>query len=109
MKFLVDAQLPLTLAKWLRGRDCDALHVLECDRAQTKDRDLWTFAEQEERIVISKDEDFLILACRPGDTGRLLWIRLGNCRTSTLLTVLNRQWETIARAFQEGQQIVEVR
>jgi predicted nuclease of predicted toxin-antitoxin system len=28
MKFLVDAQLPRRLAKWLAGQGCDALHTL---------------------------------------------------------------------------------
>ena len=32
----------------------------------------------ENRIEISKDEDFFILATRPGDFGRLLWLRVGN-------------------------------
>jgi predicted nuclease of predicted toxin-antitoxin system len=31
----------------------------------------------DERIVVSKDDDFLILASRPGDRGRLIWVRLG--------------------------------
>ena len=39
-------------------------------------------------MVVSKDEDFLGLAMRPGDSGRLLWIRTGNCRTAPLLGLL---------------------
>lgn len=30
--------------------------------------------------MISKDEDLLFLANRPGDKGRLVWVRLGDCR-----------------------------
>lgn len=109
MKFLVDVQLPGTLARWLRGRGYDVIHSLERDWGQLDDRALWRLAGEEGRIVISKDEDFLILATRPKDTGRLLWLRIGNCRTSDLLTLLNRQWASIEQAYEGGQRVVEVR
>jgi len=109
MKFLVDVQLPGTLARWLRGRDYDAVHVLERDLGQADDRAIWKIATDEGRIMISKDEDFFILAMRPKDSGRLLWLRLGNCRTTDLLSLLNRQWSAIEAAFESGQQIVELR
>jgi predicted nuclease of predicted toxin-antitoxin system len=100
---------PGTLARWLRGRGCDAVHALERDLGQTDDRKLWNISTEEGRIMISKDEDFFILAMRPKDHGRLLWLRVGNCRTTDLLTLLNRKWPAIAEAFEAGQQIVEVR
>ncbi|WPJ96546.1 hypothetical protein SH580_02365 [Coraliomargarita algicola] len=59
--------------------------------------------------MISKDEDFFILAMRPKDTGRLLWLRLGNCRTRDLLTMLNQRWSDIENAFSQEQRVVEVR
>ena len=36
-------------------------------------------------------------------------LRVGNCRTTDLLTLLNQRWPAIEEAFSEGQQIVEVR
>lgn len=109
MKFLVDAQLPTALARWLSARGYDAVHVLDRDQGQAVDRDLWSLAIAENRIVVSKDEDFFILATRPGDAGQLLWLRLGNCRKQTLLTALDTVWSSIEAAFQSGQRIVEVR
>lgn len=109
MKFLVDNQLPLTLAAWLRKRGYDAAHVLERGEGQMNDRKLWKLALDEGRIVVSKDEDFFILATRPNDTGRLLWLRVGNCRTNPLLASLGSAWSGIEEAFQSGQRVVEVR
>jgi predicted nuclease of predicted toxin-antitoxin system len=109
VKFLVDNQLPAALAKWLRERGYDAVHVLERDQGQTNDRQLWQEAIAENRIVISKDEDFFILATRPNDAGQLLWLRVGNCRTQALLTALHQSWSAIEQAFQSGQRIVELR
>lgn len=108
MKFLVDVQLPGTLARWLRDRNYDAVHVLERNLGQADDCILWRIIKEENRIMISKDEDFFILATRPNDTGSLLWLRMGNCRTNQLLTLINRRWDTIIKAFEENQRIVEV-
>lgn len=87
----------------------DAIHALEQKWGQKSDHELWVIAQKEDRIVISKDEDFFLLASRPEDEGRLLWIRLGNCRTSDLITHINRNWSEITDAFVQNQRIVELR
>lgn len=109
MKFLVDNQLPSALARWLSARGHDAVHVLDCGQGQTDDRTLWEKAISENRVVISKDEDFFILATRPSDIGQLLWLRVGNCRTQVLLSQLENTWPSIEAAFSSGQRIVELR
>ena len=109
MKFLVDNQLPKALGVWLAERGHDAVHVLDRGQGQTDDRLIWTEAIAESRIVVSKDEDFFLLATRPTDTGRLLWLRVANCRTQALLTTLDPLLLSIEQAFEAGQRIVEVR
>jgi len=59
--------------------------------------------------VVSKDEDFFLLANRSEDVGRLLWLRVGNCRTNVLLSMLSHTMPAIEEAFQAGQRIVELR
>ena len=51
------------------------MHVFDAGLAAATDVEIWNRASAEDRIVISKDEDFFHLANRVGDTGRLLWIR----------------------------------
>jgi len=51
----------------------------------------------------------LLLANRPRDTGRLLWVRVGNCRTPILLARFAAAWPTVEGAFRSGQRIVELR
>ncbi|TLD69784.1 hypothetical protein FEM03_15780 [Phragmitibacter flavus] len=77
--------------------------------AKTDDRTLWNITKEQPRLMVSKDEDFLFLATRPNDQGRLLWLRLGNCRKQTLLLVLENNWPHIEAAFTNHQRIVEVR
>jgi predicted nuclease of predicted toxin-antitoxin system len=85
VKYLVDNQLPAALARALAAQGYDACHVLDLEMGQATDRLIWSEAASQQRIVISKDEDFLFLAPRPDDLGRLLWLRLGNTRKAELL------------------------
>ncbi|MFM9952284.1 MAG: DUF5615 family PIN-like protein [Saprospiraceae bacterium] len=60
MKFIVDAQLPKSLARLLREYGHDAIHTLELPRRnRTDDYEINEISLQELRVVISKDSDFL--------------------------------------------------
>ena len=102
----MDNQLPATLARWLAAQGADAVHVLDLALDTTPDADIWSRASTEARIVVSKDEDFFDLANRPGDTGRLLWVRIGNCRTPALLARFESAWPGIQQSFTAGHRIV---
>ena len=71
MKFLIDVQLPGTLTRWLRGRGCEADHALDRDLGQVSDLQLWRLVAEEDRIMISNDEDLFILATRHNDQGEV--------------------------------------
>lgn len=109
MKFLVDNQLPLALAAHLRDCGHDCQHVLDLNLHESTDLELWNQCLIDDRVLISKDEDFIFLANRIGDKGRLVWVRLGNCRNVALLAAFNRVRDAIVAALASGQRIVEVR
>ena len=108
MRFLVDNQLPPSLARWLRDRGHDADHVFESGLHLLDDRDLWARALADGRIVVSKDEDFLYLSSQPDAAGRFLWVRLGNCRNDALLAAFAQSFDTIVAAFESGETVVEL-
>jgi predicted nuclease of predicted toxin-antitoxin system len=62
VKFIVDNQLPVALAQYLRKRGFDCEHVLEAGLGDARDSEICRYAELHERVVISKDEDFFYLA-----------------------------------------------
>lgn len=108
MRFLVDNQLPIGLARHLSARGHDTVHVLDASLEDAPDRRIWQWSIEQARIVISKDEDFFSLANQVGDRGQLLWIRLGNCRKPELLKAIDISMEQIEAAFTSGQRIVEI-
>lgn len=109
MRFLIDNQLPIALAMHLRERGHDCLHVLDLHLEEADDRFLWEYCIRENRILLSKDWDFIYLAIRPGDAGRLGWLRVGNCRNETLIRSMDEAHDRIVAAFESGRRVVEVR
>ncbi len=109
MKFLVDNQLPEALCRFLNALGHESDHVLDLHMDEATDLEIWNYAAAGNWIVVSKDEDFLHLANRQGDTGKLLWVRIGNCRKQTLLHAFERELPAVVRTFGEGVRVVEIR
>lgn len=103
MKFLVDAQLPRRLAVAIQDAGYDALHTLDMpDGNSTTDEQINTVSLEEERIVISKDADFVnsfLLRQRPY---KLLLISTGNITNKELLSLFLSHLETIIQAFENA-------
>ena len=109
MKLLVDNQLPAALAVHLRARGHECMHVIDLGLDEASDAELWIRCAAEAWVLVSKDEGFVFLANRSGDKGRLIWVRLGNCRNPALLEAFDRVHDDLVSAIDAGQRIVEVR
>jgi predicted nuclease of predicted toxin-antitoxin system len=109
LNFLVDAQLPPALARWISGRGHRAIHVFEIGLHTATDSDIWDQARAEDAIIISKDEDFVARSLLSERPVALLWIRKGNCSNQALIGWFEPLWpETLAR-LEQGEQLVELR
>ena len=109
MRFLIDNQLPIALATYLRECGHDCVHVLDLHLDEADDRFLWDLCIRENRVLVSKDHDFLYFAARPGDSGRFMWLRLGNCRNDVLIRAMKNDHGKAIADFESGRRIVEVR
>ena len=83
--------------------------MLDVDLGDATDAEIWDYASKNDGVVISKDEDFLYLANAPTAKARLIWIRLGNCRTKALLAAMENLWAKIEAGLKAGDRIIEVR
>lgn len=108
MKFLVDAQLPYRLKDWLLAKGFDAIHTIDLPAQNTSsDMDIVQVADSEDRIVISKDSDFLKLHVLRKKPAQLLMITTGNIINQQLLSLFERNFETILLMF-ESYAVVEI-
>ena len=101
MKFIVDAQLPRRITRWLTDAGHDAVHTLDLPRQnRTSDRDITALAGLEGRIVISKDDDFVISQRLNGSPGKLLLLSTGNISNVQLEAVFQPHIAAIIAAFE---------
>src|SRR5256885_16046352 len=84
MRFLVAAQLPPALARWLGDRGFSATPVREVGLRDSDDGSIWNFAVQGNWTVITKDEDFIARCIGVSNAPAVLWLRIGNCTNHVL-------------------------
>jgi predicted nuclease of predicted toxin-antitoxin system len=85
MKFIVDAQLPRSLARQLEEARHDAVHTLQLPAAnRTPDDDMNALATRESRVVVTKDNDFVTSFSLRGVPPKLLLISTGNISNDAL-------------------------
>ena len=58
MRFLIDAQLPPALARWLEQAGHEAKHVEEVGLREAEDAPIWRYALANQAVILTKDEDF---------------------------------------------------
>lgn len=108
MKFLIDAQLPKTLAEFFRERGFDAIHTLELpDKNVTDDLKINRISLAQERIVISKDSDFYDTYSAKQDPYKLLYLTTGNIRNKDLIELFDKNFLLIIHSLQNGS-VVEI-
>ena len=96
MKFLVDAQLPVYFAVWFREKGFDCIHTMELpDKNATKDSEIRRIAEVENRIVISKDRDFLESHLLTNKPEKLIFVNTGNIKNSHLRRIVDVNFHQI--------------
>ncbi len=92
MKFLVDAQLPRSLAAFLRGQGFDVVHTTELpDGNDTTDAEINRLSLSDERVVISKDGDFYDSFSAMKEPYKLLYIRTGNISNAKLIEMFEKK------------------
>jgi predicted nuclease of predicted toxin-antitoxin system len=100
MKFLVDAQLPRRLARELAAAGHDAVHTSDFPAAnRTSDKEIITLALRENRIVVTKDNDFVTSFLLQGVPPKLLLISTGNISNDQLSKLLAANLTALEKAF----------
>ena len=108
MRFLVDAQLPPALARWLTARGYEAEHVGDRQMAAMSDAAIWDLALRNAAVIITKDEDFAQRKVLTGGGPSVVWIRLPNTRRRDLLSWFEAILPDILSALERGESLVEV-
>jgi len=100
MKFIVDAQLPRRLANELAAAGHDVVHTLDFPLGnRTPDNEIADLAVREQRVVITKDSDFVTLFLLRGIPPKLLLISTGNISNDVLSRLLAKNLSALEKAL----------
>lgn len=103
VRFLIDAQLPKSLSDWLISLGYDSLHTTELpDRNATPDHVLIKITAEQQRVVVTKDGDFLRSFLLQSLPQKLLLIRVGNISNKELLELFTRNLELMVRLLRDS-------
>lgn len=96
MKFLIDAQLPQRLARWLSEAGHDVVHTQGLPAGnQTEDGEITRLSLAEQRVVVTKDEDFVNSIHLQQAPHKLLLISTGNINNAELLKLFEDNLDEI--------------
>jgi len=103
VRFLVDAQLPARLARFLNDAGHDALHSSEMPEGnRTTDVRIAGVADDEDRVVVTKDRDFRDGHLLAGSPRRLLVVATGNITNTALIALFESNLDAIVGALGEA-------
>ncbi|HEY6356725.1 MAG TPA: DUF5615 family PIN-like protein [Vicinamibacterales bacterium] len=108
MRFLIDAQLPPGLARWLVGQGHTAEHVFDLGLGRANDRTVWARASTDEAVIVSKDEDFVILQQTEAEGPALVWVRFGNTTRQEVIARFDVDLPGIIDALERGERLIEL-
>jgi predicted nuclease of predicted toxin-antitoxin system len=74
-----------------------------------QDADICGYARREERIIISKDQDFLCFANKAEAKIRFIWFASEIAEPRLLLEAFARSWPGIEACLLAGDRVVEIR
>ncbi len=101
IKFIIDAQLPYSLAVMLREKGIDVTHTHDLpNKERTSYNAIQTLTKKENSIVITKDNDFFDSYILSKSPSRLLLISTGNIINKELFILFEKQFELIIKYFE---------
>ncbi len=96
MRFIVDAQLPKSLSLLLSQLNHDSIHTLDLpNQNSTSDKEIIQFTQIQNRILITKDSDFLASYLIHDSPKQLILVSTGNISNKDLIKIFESNLDLI--------------
>ncbi len=107
LKFIVDTQLPPKLAKFLSDKNYDAIHTTFFPNGHLlQDKEIREIAIQENRIIVTKDNDFFDSYLTKGAPPLVLLLQFGNIKNDELIAYFQQEYSNIEELFDHGAELI---
>ena len=110
MDFLIDVHLPVSLSKFLdKQPNCKSIHVNQIlNKWHTSDAEICQYADENDLIVISKDEDFKSSHFVNKTPKKLIRVTLGNISNVDLIILFSKYLPHILQLPKTSEFYIEV-
>jgi predicted nuclease of predicted toxin-antitoxin system len=109
VKFLIDAQLPPSLAQSLKSAGHESIHVFDVKLISAPDTEIWSYALKTGAAILTKDQDFAALRHAATAGPVVIWLRMGNIANAVLAERLIASLPQIVSAVENGEPVIELR
>jgi predicted nuclease of predicted toxin-antitoxin system len=91
MKLLLDQNVSSDLVRRLSDLFPGSAHVKDLQMMKSDDDAIWSFARDNGMVIVSKDSDFQQRSLLHGAPPKVVWLKVGNCPTSRIETLLRER------------------
>lgn len=100
LKFIIDTQLPPALKFIFMKHGLDAIHTTDFSRGHLmNDKQIKEIAVKQNRIVVTKDNDFFENYFLSGAPPKVLFIEIGNSRNAELFRFIEEKIARVKKLF----------
>ena len=100
---LFDQNLSFRLPELLVQLFPNAEHVRDVGLGRADDLAIWEYAAAHGAAIVTKDDDFRQLSFLRGAPPKVVWVHLGNCRTSDVVAALRARRSNIRDFLDEAE------
>jgi predicted nuclease of predicted toxin-antitoxin system len=107
LRFIVDTQLPPLLSYYLISKEQDSIHTTHFkDGHLLQDAEISIIAKNENRIIITKDNDFLERYALYGAPPKVLMLQFGNIKNRDLINLFEKEFDKLMTLFRQESNLI---
>lgn len=109
MKILLDQNLPRSAVRVFERLGIDAVHVGSVKLTGRPDQEVWRFAAENDRVIVTKDSDFTqILDLTQKKSVRVVLLKVGNTTNRVFFPWLLINWPRAQSLLDQGHSLIEL-
>ncbi len=109
MTIWIDAQMSPAIAAWISSNfGVNAVAIRDLGLRDAEDKEIFEAARRENAIVMTKDNDFVLLLDRLGAPPQVIWVTCGNTSNVRLKEILTNTIPKALELLKSGEELVEI-
>lgn len=109
MTIWIDAQMSPAIAAWVNANFAvNAVAIRDLGLRDSEDEEIFQAARRENAIVMTKDNDFVLLLDRLGVPPQVIWVTCGNTSNARLKEILTNTLPKALELLKSGEKLVEI-